>query len=331
MANLLPHLRQAFELTLLTDARRPAPPVDEVDVVALPVPGRLPEPFWLHASAARWLRTFDGVFHATYNALPLVYRGPSVLTFHDLAWIHHGADFARGKRLAFRLQARESVRRAGVVVTISEFSRRAIAGTYGVPTERIVLAPPAVDPVFRPERVADLPPLRSRLGFEGPYVVALGGRPRRALPVAVEAWRRLGPDRPALVVAGPERPEPEPGVMYAGALPDPEWSSLLAGALAFCYPTRYEGFGLPALEAAASGTPVVCARVGPLPEVLGEAAEWCASYSVQDIAEGLAQLVRDPTHQASLRAAGLARAASAPSWERSAEAVAGAYRRALGQ
>jgi alpha-1,3-rhamnosyl/mannosyltransferase len=225
-----------------------------------------------------------------------------------------------------------------VIATISEFSRQAIIDTYRVPAERVVLAPPAVDPVFHPGQGAS-PTLRARLGLgpESPYVVALGGTTRRALPVAIEAWRRLGADRPTLVVVGssqgPTRHNrsSEPGLVYAGVLPDPEWASLLAGATAFCYPTRYEGFGMPALEAAASGTPVVCTRIGPLPEVLGEAAEWCASGSVDDIAAGLARLLGDEALRATRRADGLARAAAAPSWASSAEVLAGAYRRAGGR
>jgi glycosyltransferase involved in cell wall biosynthesis len=115
------------------------------------------------------------------------------------------------------------------------------------------------------------------------------------------------------------------GVVGVRQLPDTEWAAVLAGAEALCYPTRYEGFGMPALEAAASGTPVVCARIGPLPEVLGDAAEWCDSTSVADIAAGLARVLGDGARRAELRTAGLARAAAAPTWEQSAVAVLRAY------
>jgi alpha-1,3-rhamnosyl/mannosyltransferase len=330
LRHLLPHLREQFDLVLLTDARRPSPALDGVEEVRLGVPGHLPEPFWLHGPVARWLRRFDGVFHATYNALPLSYRGPSVLTLHDLSWEQCPEDFAAAKRASFLVQARWSVRRAGAVVTISAFSRDAIVSTYAVPAARIVVAPPAVDPAFGPQRAAEVAPVLARLGVDGPYVVALGGSPRRGLEVAVAAWQRLPVDRPSLVVVGAERPAPARGVVWAGRLPDPQWSALLAGAMALCYPTRYEGYGMPALEAAASGVPVVCARTGPLPEVLGDAAEWCASASVADIAGGLAQVVGDPGRRQTLRAAGLARVAAAPSWAQSADQVARAYRLAAG-
>jgi glycosyltransferase involved in cell wall biosynthesis len=328
MANLIPHLRAEFELVLLTDRRRPSPGIEGVEEVRLGPRRSLPEPFWLHASAARWLRPFDGVFHGTYNALPFSYRGPSVLTLHDLSWADEAADFARGKRLAFSVQARWSAPRATVVQTVSDFSRAAIARAYGLDPDRIVLAPPAVDPIFSPTRALDLDPLRTRLGIFGPYLVALGGTPRRQLDVAVGAWQRLGPGAPTLVVVGTETPPRVPGLVDAGRLSDADWSSLLAGAAAFCYPTRYEGFGMPALEAAASGTPVVCARIGPLDEVLGDAAEWCARPDIEQIAAGLDHLLHDEARRGELVARALARAESAHSWERSAASLAQAYRSA---
>jgi alpha-1,3-rhamnosyl/mannosyltransferase len=325
IANLLPYLRDQFEIVLLTDRRRPTPLIEGVQQVRLGLQAPLPEPFWLHLGAARWLRHFGGVFHGTYNALPLGYRGPSVLTLHDLSWEHDPSDFAWGKRRAFALQARWSIPRATVVQTISDFSRQAIAATYGLDAERIVLAPPAVDPIFHPDRSLGLEAVRMRLGISGSYVVALGGTPRRQLGVAIRAWQRLGPGAPTLVVVGAEAPPALPGLVHVGRLSDEDWSTVLAGALAFCYPTRYEGFGMPALEAAASGTPVVCARIGPLPEVLGDAAQWCDTASVNDIAVGLADLLGNQARLDSLGQAGLARAAQGPSWAHSAAALGRAY------
>jgi glycosyltransferase involved in cell wall biosynthesis len=152
------------------------------------------------------------------------------------------------------------------------------------------------------------------------------------LDVALGAWRRAesGGVPISLVVVGSEKLPTEIGLFQAGSLTDDEWAALLAGAEAFCYPTRYEGFGMPALESAASGTPVVCARVGPLPEVLGQAAEWCASPTVTEVAAGLSRVLGDDARRSALRIAGLARAADAPTWADSAEAVLSAYRMAAG-
>jgi glycosyltransferase involved in cell wall biosynthesis len=328
LANLLPHLAREVDLVLLTDRRRPATGLHEYEVVALPCPPGLPEPFWLQVSVARWLRSFDGIFDGTYNAIPFAPRCPTVVTIHDLAWLHHPEDLPRSKQVSFRAQARWAARRAGSVLTVSDYIRAALVEAYHLPADRVLVSPNAVDAVFSPDRADDLPALRRRLGIGGPYIVALGGAARRGLEVALEAWHRLPTPRPALVVVGPAPGPVDPGIVQAGRLTDPMWATLLAGAMAFCYPTRYEGFGLPALEAAAAGTPVVCARLGPLPEVLGDAAQWCPSPAVADIAAGLAWVVADEELRDTLRQAGLARAAAAPTWAESAAVVLTAYRRA---
>ncbi|HWE67144.1 MAG TPA: glycosyltransferase family 1 protein [Acidimicrobiales bacterium] len=340
IAHLLPHLAREVEIVLLTDGRRESPAGGEssgidfsqFEEVRLSVPGRLPEPFWLQGPVARWLRGFNGIFHGTYNAVPLAYRGTSVVSIYDLTWQHHPEDFGSATRLSFMTQARWSAHHSGAIITCSEYSRQDIVDTYQVAAERVFNVPPAVDPAFSPDRVAGAPAVLSRVGLRGPYVVAMGGAKRRGLEVAVEAWRRLPPgtDRPSLVVLGAEVPPAEPGLVHAGRLSDDDWSAVLAGALAFCYPTRFEGYGMPALEAAASGVPVVCARIGPLPEVLGEAAEWCASPGADDIAVGLARVVADPARREQLRVAGLARAAAAPTWEQSAKVALEAYAMAAG-
>ncbi len=322
MVNQLPYLRQSVDLTLLTDARRPSPQIEGLEEVRLTAPGR--EPFWLQVAAARWLRHFDGVFHGTYNAVPALSRVPSVVSIYDLAWEHHPEDLGRAQRLSFMGQARISARRAAAIVTISEFTRDAIIASYRVPPEKVVVALPTVDPVFSPERAAALPRLQQELSLPDRYVVALGGAKRRGAEVSVQAWQRLSADRPPLVVVAEPDLRAE-GVVGTRLLSVEDWATVLAGAEAFCYPTRYEGWGMPALEAATSGTPVVCARVGPLPEVLGDAAEWCDTPSVDDMAAGLARVVGDATRRAELRAAGLARTAAAPGWEPSAAQVLKAY------
>jgi glycosyltransferase involved in cell wall biosynthesis len=327
LAHLLPFLAERVDVVLVTDGRRPSPDLGDYEEIRLPVPGRLPEPFWLQGSVAWWLRGFKGIFHGTYNAVPIAYRGRSVVTFLDLTWEHHPEGLAPARRLSFLLQARASARRADAVVTISEYVRQDIIATYRLPPDRVFVAPPSVDPIFSPARVDDLPPILHRLQVDGPYVIALGGTRRRGLEVAVEAWNRLSGSggRPMLVVVGSEAPPAVSGIVHAGRVDDDEWSALLAGATAFCYPTRYEGYGMPALEAAASGVPVVCARLASLPEVLGPAAEWCASATAEDIGRGLQRVLHDSDRRETLRKAGLARVAEAPTWEESAAVEIAAY------
>jgi alpha-1,3-rhamnosyl/mannosyltransferase len=327
VANLVPLLAEQVDVVLVTDARKPSPRVGDFEEIRLAVPGKLPEPFWLQGSVAWWLRGFKGVFHGTYNAVPLAHRGPSVVTIHDLTWEHHHEGMMPARRVSFLLQARASARRAKAVVTVSEFVRQDLIATYRLSPDRVLAAPPSVDPIFTPERKNDLPPILTRLKIERPYVIALGGTQRRGLEVAVEAWRRLPPGagNPMLVVIGSEVPPPDPGIVHAGRVDDGEWSALLAGAMAFCYPTRYEGYGMPALEAAASGVPVVCAPVASLPEVLGPAAQWCPTPTVEDIAHGLEQVLVGADRREALSQAGLERAANAPTWQQAADVEVRSY------
>jgi glycosyltransferase involved in cell wall biosynthesis len=334
MIGLLPYVAAGVDLVLLTDARRPPPALGSlasaIEVVPLRAPPRLPEVTWLQGPAANWLRHFDGLFHGTYNAVPFVGQRPSVVSMYDLTWEHHPEDFSVAHRYAFMAQARWSARHCRAVLTCSEFSRQDIIATYGVPSNRVWNVPPSLDGIFSPDRAAAAGPILDRLGVSGPYIVAMGGAKRRGLPVAIEAWRRLPSDvRPMFVVVGSEAPTPATGVVHAGRLNDADWSAVLAGATAFCYPTRYEGYGMPALEAAVSGVPVVCAPIGPLPEVLGDAAEWCASPTAPDIAVGLARVLTDEARASGLRRAGLAQAANSPTWAESAATQLRAYELAL--
>lgn len=321
--HLIPRLAAAVDLVALTDARRP--PVDGLPIPqhALRAPGPAKGAIWLQLAVPRFLKGFDGIFHCPFYGLPVRQPVPMVVTLHDVTFEHHPEWFTMANRAAFRSQARWAARTARQVITVSEHEARQIHDAYGVGADRLVVAPNAVDEVFRPQR----PPgtLDGRR-----YVVALGGAPRRGLDRAVGAWQRLRRAYPEidLVVVGAERPEQQDGMVVAGALDDPAWAAVLAGAAAFCYPTLYEGFGMPALEACASGTPVVCAPVGALPEVLGGAAQWCEDGSVDAVARALAAVIGDDVRASQLRDEGLARAAAAPSWDEIAALYIEAYRSA---
>lgn len=333
LTHLLPELADQVELFVLTDGRRP-PPLLEADqrvhVVPLKAPPGLPGLAWLDLAVAPWLRRFDGLFHATFNVLPLRIRSPSVLTLHDLATQLHPEDFGPLKRAAWRVNIRAGVARASAITTVSEFIKGQINDYFAVEPGRVAVAPPAVDPAFSPSRTAQLDAVSRRLGLVPPYIVAVGGAPRRGLSVALDAWRLARQElarEVTLVVVGEPELGPEPGLMALGRVSDEVWATLLAGAEALCYPTRYEGFGMPALEAVASGTPVVCARVASLPEVLGDAGCWAASHTPHDIAAVLVRLLADPAWHRERREAGLRRARSASSWRDSAAVLLDVYAR----
>jgi glycosyltransferase involved in cell wall biosynthesis len=324
LSNLLPRLQPHVDLHLLTDSGLP-PLETELPQVALrsPVPGVSAS--WLQTSTPLWLRHFDGVFHCPFYALPWWLPVPGIATIHDITFEHFPSWFTRRQGISFRLQARRAAKTAACVLTPSEFVRQDLIATYGIEPQRVLVAPQGVDPVF--SSGADPSATLARLGVTRPYVIALGGAGRRNLGVAVRAWQRADTEL-ALVVVGTEEPEPQPGVHWAGPVADQEWAALLAGAEVFLYPTAYEGFGMPGLEALSAGTPVVAARVGSLPEVLGDSARWSVSLDVEDLARALVELVSDNVLRLAVRTSGLVRAAEWPGWDAAAAAHLEAYARA---
>ncbi len=326
--NILEHLAAEVELVLLTDARQPSVPTD-LEQHALVPPPRAPGAVWLQFNVARWLRGFDGIFHGTFSALPYVLPVPAAVTIYDLSFELHSEDFRATKRWVFRRQARHAARSARSIITGSEFARQQLVMRYRVPPDKILVAPLSVDPVFRPENAANARRVLDSLGVRDRYLVALGGARRRGLETAISAWRRVHRETLDidLVIVGPDRPPSEPGLFRAGVLSDDQWAAVLAGADAFCYPTRFEGFGFPALEALASGTPVVCAPVGPLPETLLDAAAWCEAPTEGAVGRVLHRVLTDGGYATELRRRGLEVARNRPSWKESAAEVLRAYRR----
>lgn len=334
LAGTIPFLSQHADVSVLLDARRPSPvglADGRVKPVRLSAPPRVPGLGWLELAVAPWLRHFNGIFHGTFNVLPLCFSGRAVLTLHDLAPQLHPEDFRTSTRAAWRLYVRFSVARARVLTTVSEFSRNQIVEYFKLDPARVLVARDAVAPLFDPVRAAGAAELARTCGIRTPYFVAVGGAPRRGLPLAIEAWRQtrrqFGSDVD-LAVTGEPRLTPEPGLVPLGFLDDVAWASLLAGAQGLCYPTRYEGFGLPALEALASGTPVVCSPVASLPEVLGDAACWSSAPSADAMAIVLTRLLADQDWHRQRREAGLAHARAASSWEDAAAVLLQAYERA---
>jgi glycosyltransferase involved in cell wall biosynthesis len=210
-----------------------------------------------------------------------------------------------------------------------------------VPADRVDVTPLGTD--LRPASAEQVAALRRRLGLDGPYLLGLGTvEPRKDLPTLVRAFAALAADLPhRLVLAGlagwgagelaaaVAASGVADRILVPGYVPEADKAALLTGADVFAYPSRYEGFGLPVLEALACGTPVVTTTGGSLPEIAGDAATLIEPGDDTALAAAIAKLATDPAARADAAARGLARAATY-TWERCAELTAAAYSRALG-
>ena len=247
----------------------------------------------------------------------------TVVVLHDAAPLRHPGWYSRGyaawqRRLLPRI-ARSALR----VITVSAFSRAELVELLDLAPERVTIVPGGVDPSFAPDAHADL--ARAALGLARPYVLCVASHTARknlgALAPAAAALAAMGID---VVVAGGHRPQfaAEQGLealRLVGHVPDELLPGLYAGAEAFVLPSRYEGFGLPVLEAMACGTPVVAADTSALPETCGGAARLVPPDG-EAVRDALTALLGDAAERDRLRAAGLARAAHF-SWDATARGV----------
>ncbi|HEV8250542.1 MAG TPA: glycosyltransferase family 1 protein [Gaiellaceae bacterium] len=265
------------------------------------------------------LRTGLDVLHCTTYRAPLRSRTPVVVTVHDLAVLRYPELFPAWTRLYGGAWLRPTLRAATRVIAVSEFTKREVVALAGVPEDRVRVVPNATDAaVF----TADGP------SADGDYVLALGTlEPRKNLPRLAQATRRLGLELRLVGAAGWGQVDLDgSGVRWLGRLPDDEVAALYRGALCFAYPSLYEGFGIPVLEAMRCGAPVVTSAGSAMEEVAGGAAELVDPLDPDAIADGIRRAI---DRRAELRAAGLERARLF-SWDEAARATAGVYREAAG-
>lgn len=263
--------------------------------------------------------------HATMLLTPPT-RAPLVVTVHDLAWRRaDGGATRRGRRLFER--GLTLARRHATVLLCSSSATRDELLADGVPADRLRLVLLGVDAT--PAGPADVARVRQRYGLPEQFVLALGTRePRKNLPALVAAMGQV-PDLP-LVLAGPSGWGPALGPLPAGTVDcgfvdEADKAGLLAAATVVAYPSRWEGFGLPVLEAMAQGTPVVTSQGTSCEEVAGGAAVLVDPRDPVDIARGIRTAAADP---APWRSAGPRRAAEL-SWAAHVEATVAVYREAL--
>jgi glycosyltransferase involved in cell wall biosynthesis len=250
------------------------------------------------------------VLHCTTFRAPLRPRAPLVVTVHDLALLRHPEAFPRWHRERGARALRAGVRAADAIVCVSSFTRDELVELLHVHAERIRVVPNAVDAVFGPDGDA----------AAGDYVLAVGTlEPRKNLAAAVEAARLAGVE---LRVAGAAGWGGVAAAGWVGEPSDEQLAALIRGARCLVYPSLYEGFGLPVLEAMACGTPVVTSRGGATEEVAGGAAVLVDPRDPSAVAAGIEEAMR---RRDELVAAGRERAAVF-TWSRSADLVEALWR-----
>jgi glycosyltransferase involved in cell wall biosynthesis len=283
------------------------------------------------------------VFHASDQFLHAPPGAATVLTIHDLTTVVHPEWHVEENRRRHAAKGRFAATRAHHIIADSEATRTDVVRHLGVPPERVTVVHLGYDERFRPLDAASVAGVLWRYGLRaGGYILSLGTlEPRKNYERLIEAYARLaaehlGAEAPPLVIAGgngwqyepiraaPARCGVERSVRFLGRVPDEDLPALVAGAALFVYPSLYEGFGLPPLEALAAGVPVVTSNSSSLPEVVGDAALLCDPLDPADIARHMAAPLSDDRLAARLRDSGPLRAARF-SWRRTARETLAVY------
>ncbi|SCX63272.1 alpha-1,3-rhamnosyl/mannosyltransferase [Pseudomonas sp. NFACC32-1] len=304
--------------------------------------------------ARRWMeqRRFDqrrcetiDLYHEP-SLWPLAFEGPTVMTLHDLTHLRYPETqpLARLREIERRLD--HAVQQAQLILTDSQFIADEAQRHFGLPAERLRVAPLGVAARFHPRSPEAVDSVLKAHGLEaGRYFLCVGTlEPRKNLSLALRAHARL-PESirqafPLFIVGMSgwqhaqlndelKKAMASGHVCLAGYLPDEQVAHLLAGARALIFPSLYEGFGLPLLEAMASGIPIITTRCSAMPEVAGEAGNYCQPDDPQGMRDAMCRLIEDHSHWQVCREAGLQQAALF-TWERCAKVTAHAYRQVLG-
>jgi alpha-1,3-rhamnosyl/mannosyltransferase len=279
------------------------------------------------------------LYHSPYYLMPYFPGRPTILTFHDAIPLRFPAYVSARARLFFWLTLQLALRSADHVITVSRSAQHDLrAAAPSLQSADVTTIYEAADPRFAPQSAAAIARVRDRYALPADFFLYVGSnKPHKNLPLLVQAHARLPANSPSLVIAGPwdaRYPEAkqiaDPArVRFLGPIDEADLPALYSAALAFVFPSRYEGFGLPVLEAMACGTPVICGNTSSLPEVVGDAALLIDPADVSALVEALQRLLDDPALRQQLSARGLERAARF-SWGRAAAETLAVYRRVAG-
>lgn len=286
------------------------------------------------------------VLHVQYTAPPLA-PCPVVATIHDLAFEHLPETFNRRSWMQMRLTVRGTARRAAQIITVSEYSKQDISKTYGIAPERILVTPEAASSRFGSvTNETELKKVRKNYGIERDYILSLCSiQPRKNLVRLIEAYSLLRQSRPEvklpqLVLAGKrgwldsetfnaaEQNVRGSDILFTGYVADQDLPALYSGAISFVYPSYFEGFGLPILEAMQCGAPVIAGNRTSIPELVADAGLLFDPFDTNALVGALKQVLDDAGYRAALVAKGLKRSGEF-SWKGTAQLTLKAYEQAF--
>ncbi|MBI3181381.1 MAG: glycosyltransferase family 4 protein [Myxococcales bacterium] len=311
--------------TGLTDLGPLAPPIP-LERCPAPFLSPLEQP----ALLASLIRSSCQLFHATSFSLPLLWPGRLVATLHDANHLALRDCYGPGRLAYYRLIVGPRARLSRALITVSEFSRAELAHHLGLSPYRLQVIPNGVDARYAPALPSEVERFRARRALPSRYFAAVGNlKPHKNLALLA----RLAPRLPAPIALLAGRGAKKTLALDADAieldpLPEEEMPCFYAGATALLLPSRYEGFGLPALEAMACGCPVIAARAGALPEIGGSAALLVDPADAQGWVDAALRLWRDERMRGELAELGRERA-SRYAWDDCALRTLAVYRRAL--
>ena len=293
----------------------------------------------------------DGITQFFNYTIPFGVSRKCVTIIHDIAFLTYPETVAKRTRQWLGKNLKIYCQRADVILTVSEFSRQEIHHYLGIPLEKIHVVYNGVDPEqYHPDYSEDrIQEVKAKYNIPGSYILYLGTlEPRKNIETLIRAYQRLlsaGPSRfgqtpaafPKLVLAGKKgwlydsifqlvkEFHLENQVIFTGYVDESDAAPLLCGARMFVFPSLYEGFGIPPLEAMACGTPVIVSDCASLPEVVGDAGLLVPPMDIEKLAESMNRLLKDDQLHTALREAGLKRAGRF-TWKASAEKLVQIYR-----
>ena len=282
------------------------------------------------------------VYHSPYYLMPYRTALPTILTFYDVIPLRFPQTVPARARLFFRLAATLALRASNHVVAISNAARCDLISCFRVPASKVSVTPLAASARYRPQPANEVGRVRQSYHLPDQFLLYLGiNKPHKNLPALIDAYARIAsPHAPPLVIAGAwdnrysqareraARLQLADAVRFLGPVNELDLPALYSAATLFVFPSLYEGFGLPVLEAMACGTPVACSNTPGLAEVAGDAALLFDPLSVTEIRNAMTELIEDSRQRARRAEQGLARAALY-SWQATAEATLRCYRQLL--